>query len=114
MAADFINREAEDDAEQIDRNLPGPAGFLATGQWLRDAYSELRFEEIEALGEGDRVAVKVTMTGVHTGGFQGVAPTGKRFRQGQIHLFRLRAVKIVEHLAQRDDLGLLLQMEWRR
>jgi predicted ester cyclase len=60
------------------------------------------------------VAVKVTMTGVHTGGFQGVAPTGKRFRQGQIHLFRLRAVKIVEHLAQRDDLGLLLQMEWRR
>jgi predicted ester cyclase len=56
----------------------------------------------------------VTMTGVHTGGFQGVAPTGKRFRQGQIHLFRLRAVKIVEHLAQRDDLGLLLQMEWRR
>ena len=113
VAADFVNREAEDDVDQPDRNLPGPAGFLATSQWLRAAFSELRFEEIEALGEDDRVAVRVTMTGRHTGSFQGVAPTGKRFRQHQIHIFQLRSGKIVKHLAQRDDLGLLLQIGWR-
>jgi hypothetical protein len=35
------------------------------------------------------------------------------FRQRQMHLFRLRSGQIVEHLAQRDDLGLLLQLGWR-
>jgi hypothetical protein len=35
IAADFINREAEDDHEQAGRNLKGPEGFLDTGSWLR-------------------------------------------------------------------------------
>jgi len=113
VAADFVNREAIDDVDQPERNLPGPSGFLATAQWLREAFSDLRFDEIEALGEGDRVAVRATMTGLHSGSFQGVAATGRRFRQNQIHIFRLRTGKIVEHLAQRDDLGLLLQIGWR-
>jgi ketosteroid isomerase-like protein len=113
IATDFVNREAEDDPDQPERTQAGPAGFLATGRWLREAFDELRFEDIEALAEGERVAVIATMTGRHTGPFQGMAPTGKPFRQRQIHLFRLRGGKIVEHLAQRDDLGLLLQLGWR-
>ncbi len=51
IAADFINREAEDDHEQADRNLKGPEGFLATSSWLRAAFTELRFEDIEAIAE---------------------------------------------------------------
>jgi ketosteroid isomerase-like protein len=112
VAADFVNREAEDDPDQPERSLGGPAGFLATGDWLRAAFADLRFEEIEAIGENDRVAVKATMTGRHVGEFQGIPPA-EPFRQRQIHLFRLRDGKIVEHLAQRDDLGLLLQLGWR-
>ena len=113
IAADFINREAEDDPEQADRNLEGPEGFLATSSWLRAAFAELRFEDIEAIAEDERVAVRANMTGRHTGEFQGISPTGKLFRQRQIHLFRLRSDKIVEHVAQRDDLGLLLHLGWR-
>ena len=112
IGADFRNREAEDDIDEPDRNLPGPAGFLATSHWLRGAFSDLQFEEIETLAEDDRVMVKATMTGCHTGAFQGEAPTGRRIRQRQIHLFRIHERKIVEHLAQRDDLGLLLQIGW--
>jgi predicted ester cyclase len=113
VASNFYNREAENDIDNPDRNLPGPAGFLATSRWLRGAFSDLRFEEFEALAEGDRVMVKATMTGCHTGPFQGVAPTGKWIRQRQIHLFRLHEGRLVEHSAQRDDLGLLLQIGWR-
>jgi predicted ester cyclase len=112
VAADFHNREAEDDVDEPDRRLPGQAGFLATSEWLRSAFSDLRFEESEALAEGDRVVVRVMMTGRHTGLFQGIAPTQKVIRQHQVHLFRIRAGRIVEHLAQRDDLGLLLQIGW--
>jgi predicted ester cyclase len=113
IAADFVNREAEDDPDQPDRNLKGPAGFMATSRWLSGAFSELRFEDFEVIAEDHRVVVRATMSGRHTGTFQRIAPTGRHFRQRQIHLFRLHAGKIVEHLAQRDDLGLLLQLGWR-
>ena len=106
IAADFVNREAEDDPEQAQRSLKGSEGFLATGSWLRAAFAELRFEDIEAIAEDEQVAVRATMTGRHVGEFQGIAPTGKRFRQRQIHFFRLRSGRIVEHVAQRDDLRL--------
>ncbi len=113
IAADFINREADDDPDQADRNLRGPVGFIANSHWLSAAFSELRFNRFEALAEDDRVAILATMTGRHTGTFQGIPPTGKRFQQRQFHLFRLRAGRIVEHVAQRDDLGLLLYFGWR-
>ena len=112
IAADFINREVEDDHEQAGRNLKGPEGFLATSSWLRAAFTELRFANIEAIAEDERVAVRAAMTGRHTGEFQRISPTGKLFRQRQVHLFRLRSGKIVEHVAQRDDLGLLLHLGW--
>ncbi len=50
------------------------------------------------------------MTGRHIGEFQGIKATGRSFRQRQIHFFRLHLHKIVEHVAQRDDLGLMLQL----
>jgi predicted ester cyclase len=110
IAADFVNREADDDPDQPDRQLAGPSGFMATALWLSAAFSDLRFEPIETLAEDERVAVLAMMTGTHTGTFQGIAPTGKRLQQRQFHLFRLRAGKIIEHSAQRDDLGLLLHL----
>lgn len=113
VASDFLNHEADDDPGQPERNLKGPEGFLATSSWLRATFAELGFEDIEAIAEDERVAVRSTMTGRHVGEFQGIPPTGKSFRQRQIHIFRLRDGKIVEHTAQRDDLGLLLHLGWR-
>jgi steroid delta-isomerase-like uncharacterized protein len=113
VAADFVNREAEDDPDQTARGMGGPAGFLATARWLRSAFSDLRFEDLETIAEDNRVVVRATMAGRHTGEFQGIPPTGKTFRQRQMHLFRLRSGQIVEHVAQRDDLGLLLRLGWR-
>ena len=65
------------------------------------------------IAEDERVVVRSTMTGRHVGEFQGIAPIGKTFRQRQMHLLRFRDGKVVEHTAQRDDLGLLLQLGWR-
>lgn len=41
IAPDFVNQEADDDPDDPERQLPGPAGFLATSQWLRDAFSPI-------------------------------------------------------------------------
>ena len=40
----------------------------------------------------------------------GVQPTGKRFEVSHIHWYTLRDGKIVEHYANRDDLGMMQQL----
>jgi predicted ester cyclase len=113
IAPDFINQEAEDDPEDAERQQHGPAGFLATSRWLRDAFSNLRFELQETLAEGGTVMAAAVMTGQHTGVFNGIAPTGRPISHKQVHIFTITDGQITRHRAVRDDLGLLVQLGWR-
>ena len=113
IAADFVNLEAEDDPDDVDRQLSGPTGFLATSRWLRKAFSDLRFDLQEMVAEGGLVMAAATMTGEHTGVFNGIEPTGKRINHKQVHIFTIVDGRITLHRAVRDDLGLLLQLGWR-
>ncbi len=113
IAADYMNQEAEDDPDDVERQLPGPAGFLATSQWLREAFSDLRFEMQETIAENGVVMAAATMTGEHTGPFNGIEPTGMRINHKQVHIFTVVDGQITRHRAVRDDLGLLLQLGWR-
>ena len=113
IATGFVNEEAEDDPDDVERQLHGPAGFLATSRWLRDAFSDLRFELQETIAEGDMVMAAAVMTGRHTGPFNGIAPTGRPIAHKQVHIFTIADGQISRHRAVRDDLGLLLQLGWR-
>jgi len=113
IATGFVNEEAEDDPDDVERQLHGPAGFLATSRWLRDAFSDLRFELQETLAEGDTVMAAAVMTGRHTGPFNGIAPTGRPIAHKQVHIFAIADGQISRHRAVRDDLGLLFQLGWR-
>jgi predicted ester cyclase len=113
IAPGFVNDEAEDDPDDVERRLRGPAGFLATSRWLRDAFSDLRFELQETLAEGDTVMAAAVMTGRHTGPFNGIAATGRPIAHKQVHIFTIGDGQIDRHRAVRDDLGLLLQLGWR-
>jgi predicted ester cyclase len=113
IATGFVNEEAEDDPDDVERQLHGPAGFLATSRWLRDAFSDLRFEHQETVAEGDTVMAAAVMTGRHTGPFNGIAPTGRPITHKQVHIFTIADGQISHHRAVRDDLGLLLQLGWR-
>ncbi len=110
IAPDFVNQEAVDDPEEVERQQQGPAGFLATSRWLREAFSNLRFELQETLAEGDTVMAVAVMTGQHTGSFNGIAPTGRPIIHKQVHIFTIAEGRITGHRAVRDDLGLLLQL----
>lgn len=113
VAPDYVNHEAEDDPGDTARQQRGPTGFLATSRWLRAAFSDLRFEHQETVADGDTVIAVSTMTGKHTGVFNGIAPTGRRIEHRQVHIFTVTAGLITHHRAIRDDLGLLLQLGWR-
>jgi hypothetical protein len=43
---------------------------------------------------------------------QAFPPTSRRFSTTQSHWFRLRDGKVIEHWANRDDLGTALQLGW--
>lgn len=113
VAPDYVNAEAEDDPDDVERRRQGPAGFLATSQWLRDAFADLRFELHETVAEDSVVMAAATMTGEHTGTFNGLEPTGKRIHHTQVHIVSVVDGQITHHRAVRDDLGLLLQLGWR-
>lgn len=98
---------------------PGVAGFLATSAWLRLAFSDLRFDVLHVVSEGDTTIAHVTMSGRQTGPFvvfpvqaKPVAfpPTDRTFSVRQCHVFTTRDGLHVEHTAVRDDLGMMTQL----
>lgn len=74
-------------------------------------FSENRFEVIEQVAEGDRVASRVILHSTHSkGSFQGVPPTGKKIEFGAITIEVIRNGKIVERRVFSDRLGMMQQL----
>ena len=101
--------------------VPGPAGFYSTALWLRAAFAGLHYDIHHALADGNLVAVNSTMNGRHVapwavyddGAVNTVfPPTNKTFAMTQSHWFRIEDGKIIEHWANRDDLGMARQLGW--
>jgi len=115
-----VNRE--DEAEPPECRAGGPAGYHATALWLRTAFEGLAYEIHHVVADGNLVAVNSTMSGRHVAPFAVYTPeatvdtvfppTGKTFATTQSHWFRLRDGKVVEHWANRDDLGQAKQLGW--
>jgi predicted ester cyclase len=121
----FYDPQAVDHENRIQppsSRVPGPAGFYSTALWLRAAFAGLHYEIHHTVHDGNLVAVSSTMNGRHTapwavytadGAVDSVfPPTGKTFAMTQSHWFRLEAGRIVEHWANRDDLGTARQLGW--
>jgi steroid delta-isomerase-like uncharacterized protein len=62
------------------------------------------------IGEGDAVAARLTTSATQVGPFMGLPPSGRRYTIGEIHWFRLRDGKVVEHWHQMDQMGLMQQL----
>jgi predicted ester cyclase len=115
-----VNREARDEPPAC--RGKGPEAFYATALWLRGAYADLRWEVHEVVAAGDLVVVHCTMSGRHVGPFvtydhegrvaRAFTPTGGTFATTQTHWFRLADGKVIEHWANRDDLGTAAQLGW--
>lgn len=75
------------------------------------AFPDLHLEILDKIAEGDRVAVRFSMTGTHLGEFQGIKPTFKRIRGGGTNTYRFENQRIVEEWWQGDMLMMLQQMD---
>jgi predicted ester cyclase len=101
---DFVNHEAPPN------NPQGPEGLKQTVSWLRGLWGPMRAEIEDEICEGDKVVARIIMHGRHVGEFLGKPPTGKEYAAEQIHIWRLRDRKVIEHWSVRDDLGQALQL----
>ena len=70
--------------------------------------SEFRIDDL--IAEGDQVAARLTTAATQTGDFMGMPPTNKRYSIEEIHWFRLRDGKVVEHWHQLDQMGMMKQL----
>lgn len=98
---------------------PGVPGFMATSAWLHSAFGELRFELIELAAADDRAIAHVWMRGRQAGPFvifpSGGKPvafpaTGREFAVRHAHVFHVRDGLAADHIAVRDDLGMMTQL----
>jgi predicted ester cyclase len=117
LAVDHENR-----IQPPSSRVPGPACFYSTALWLRAAFAGLHHDIHHAIADGDLVAVNSTMNGRHVspwavyteeGTIDSVfPPTDKSFAMTQSHWFKMQDGVIVEHWANRDDLGTARQLGW--
>jgi predicted ester cyclase len=117
---DAVNRE--DQVEPPDCRIGGPAGYYAIALWLRTAFEGLAYEIHHVVADGNLVAIDSTMSGRHVAPFAVYTPagevdtvfppTGKTFAITQSHWFRIEDGKVVDHWANRDDLGQAKQLGW--
>ena len=103
-ATDFINHNP------VAGQQPGREGLKAAVAMLRGAFPDLRVQIENLISEGDKVALRDTISGTHLGSFAGIPPTGEQVEVARIAIFRVVDGKIVEHWANTDMLGLMRQL----
>ena len=101
---DFIDHEASEGVGG------GPAGYIATAKYMNAAFSEASWMPIQIFASGDKYAMVITFSGVHSGEFMGIAPTGKKVEVRHLHFFRVQDGQAIEHWGARDELTLLRQI----
>jgi steroid delta-isomerase-like uncharacterized protein len=88
----------------------GKAYLRQATERMAKVLSDIRFVIEDMIGEGDRVAVRLTASATLVGEFEGMAAAGKSYEIGEIHIFRIRDGKIVEHWHQYDAAGMMRQL----
>ena len=88
-----------------------PAGVERfVSQFLR-SFPDLQHTVEDMIAEKDRVAVRFTARGTHTGQWQHFAATGSPIEYSGVTLARIAGDKIIEHETWWDKAGLMEQLD---
>jgi predicted ester cyclase len=102
VTEDFVDHGAPPWAPQ------GRAGYLQIMRFLKDVL-QIRYEIHEVVADGDLVAARATVHGVHNSGHLGFAPTGRPYAMPTMHMYRADGGLLAEHWGVRDELSVLWQ-----
>lgn len=88
-------------------DLAGLEGFYA-GLWT--GFPDLRIAVDDLIGEGEKVAWRLSVSGTHDGEFRGIPSTGTRVRFGAQYIFEFGGGRVVRRWTNFDRLGVLVQL----
>ena len=88
----------------------GRSKLKAATERVHASLSDVVFDVEDVLVDGEQAVVRLTASATPIGDFMGVPAAGKRYTIGEMHWFRLRDGKVVEHWHQHDALGLMKQL----
>ena len=104
LVADFVGHD-------LPAGLNGREGFKKIVGMFAASFSDMTgIEAHEVIGNGDKIVVRWSSTGRHTGEFMGIPATGQRITLKGIDIFRLAEGKIADLWQEMDMLGILQQI----
>jgi len=93
-------------------STPMPAGFEGlrqVGIMMNTAFPDVVVTEEDLIAAGDKVVERSSAVATHKGALMGAPPTNKRVNWSEIHIYRFKDGKIVEHWAEIAMMELLQQ-----
>jgi steroid delta-isomerase-like uncharacterized protein len=100
VAPDYVDHTNKVDKEGLRQLFI--MGFTGFPDW---------HETIEdIIAEGDKVWIRITYTGTHTGEFMGVAPTGKNVTMKGVDIYRIENGKLIEYWHVSDQMHFNIQL----
>jgi C-1 hydroxylase len=87
-----------------------PAATREIAEHWFTGFPDYRFELLDVIAEGDKVAALMPFSGTHTGPVLDLAPTGRSVRVSEMVIFRIEADKIVEAWEVWDEHGMRRQL----
>ncbi len=103
VTEDFVDHGAPPWAPQ------GRAGYLRIMGVLKNVL-QIRYEVHEVVADGDLVAARATVHGVHNTGHLGFPATGRPYAMPAMHIYRAEGDVLVEHWGVRDERSVLWQV----
>ena len=101
VAPDFVEHTEQ---------LRGRDAFKQFHTEFTEGFSDIHRTIEDIIAEGDKVWIRVTYAGTHTGEFRGLAPTGKKAKWTTVQIYRIADGKFIERWAVSDSLELLNQL----
>lgn len=81
-----------------------------TAPQMHQRLSDVEMSIDDLVAEDGQVVARLTSSATPTGDFMGVPAAGKRYTIGELHWFRVRDGRLIEHWHQIDGLGLMRQL----
>ncbi len=109
-AAEFLLPDLIQNLPGLPEPLIGRDIWTANTQMFLAAFPDLNVTIDDIFGEDDKVAMRLTFRGTHTGDFLGNAATGREVSFKSVELYRVEGDKIAEEWVSPDINSLMGQI----
>jgi len=92
------------------RQLRGREALTQFATMIFKSFSDFHVTIEDIIAEGDKVWARYKITGTHTGEYRGLAPTGKKFTEAFVDIFRMVNGKVAEEWHVSNELDFLKQL----